>query len=480
MPDLAILLDAAADLGRAAWPAVWRPLLLWTAGAVIVEGGLRLIHALPALVRYRVRQTVLAALPAGLLSSLVIDMPLGTSPVPAMAALDPSRITLPAVTVAPGAEIDVSAVAVLGLVTAGAVVAAVVQLGRLGIEAVRLHHFRRHATSAPRSGELMERLSLLARRAGVARYALPVRTTQGDVPMLLPGRPPLIVLPTWMADGETRPERLDMALVHELVHLDRYDDVAAMLEQVVAALAAGLPPVRLLVRQIAVDREAACDRRVIDLLRCQRGTYARLLTDVATKSPGVPAVALSESPSSLEQRLRMMTHDSFSSPSPRLLRTLSGGLLVLLVTAIVACSTDSTDANLTASEPPEKTERTDDAQKPPAPPRMTSTDDVYVVTKEFPTLIGGLRAVQEKLRYPDEAASAGEEGRVFVTFIVTTDGNVANARVTKNVSPALDAEALRVVRQMEFEPGRHEGKKVKVQMSLPVTFRLPDDGSDPA
>lgn len=300
--------------------------------------------------------------------------------------------------------------------------------------------------------------------------------------MLLPGRTPLIVLPTWMADGEADPERLDMALVHELVHLDRYDDVAAMLEQIVAALAAGLPPVRLLVRQIAVDREAACDRRVIDLLRCRRGTYARLLTDVATKSPGVPAVALSESPSSLEQRLHMMTHESLSSPSPRLLRTLSGGLLVLLVIAIVACSTDSTDGNVTASKPAEKTQQDDNAKKPPQPPppRMNRADDVYVVAEETPTLLGGLGAVQEKLRYPEEAASAGEEGRVFVSFVVTTDGDVADARVTKKVSPALDAEALRVVRQLDFEPGRNDGKKVKVQMSLPVTFRLPDDGSNPS
>ena len=35
-----------------------------------------------------------------------------------------------------------------------------------------------------------------------------------------------------------------------------------------------------------------------------------------------------------------------------------------------------------------------------------------------------------------------------------------------------DKEALRVVRQARYRPGRHRGKAVKVQQTLTITFKL--------
>lgn len=472
MPNLPMIVSRLGEFGQSIWPVFWLPVLLWTVAAILTEGVLRLLPTLPALVRYRIRQTVLAALPAGVVGTWLIESPFTTAPLPTVSALNPAHITLPTLTVSPEVSVELSAYAVLGVVTVVAIGAALMQLTRLGIEMGRLYRFSWHSMRAPRSGRLMQRLSTLARQARISRYAIPVYASDGDVPMLLPGRPPRIVLPSWMLDGEVTDRRLDMALTHELVHLDRYDDYAALFEQVIAAIAAGLPMVRFLVRQIEVDREAACDARVLDVLRCRRGAYARLLTDVATKSPSVPAVALSESTSSLEQRLRMMTHHSLFSPSPRLLRTLSFSLLIVLVTSIIACSTESSDGEVTAPDANDKTE-----QQAPPTSSSPSDSDVFVKVDTPPKLLGGIAALQGEIKYPKEAAEKGIEGRVFVQFVVTKTGEISDAEVVRSLSPELDAQAIKAVRSMTFEPGRDRGEAVPVKMTLPITYRLDDDAS---
>jgi len=54
---------------------------------------------------------------------------------------------------------------------------------------------------------------------------------------------------------------------------------------------------------------------------------------------------------------------------------------------------------------------------------------------------------------------------------------VTNPTVTKGAHEHLNEAALEAVKQQAFSPGRQDGEPVKVQMSLPVTFRL-DGGSD--
>ena len=52
-------------------------------------------------------------------------------------------------------------------------------------------------------------------------------------------------------------------------------------------------------------------------------------------------------------------------------------------------------------------------------------------------------------------------------------GSISNARVVKSVNPELDAEALRVVNSMpNWNPGKQDGKAVRVKYTVPVTFKL--------
>ena len=110
--------------------------------------------------------------------------------------------------------------------------------------------------------------------------------------------------------------------------------------------------------------------------------------------------------------------------------------------------------------------------------REPDSTGVYMVVDEMPRLQGGLQALQGGIRYPEAAKADGAEGRVFVRFIVDEEGEVTDPEVAKGVHDALDAEALRVVETLRFEPGQQEGEPVKVRMTMPFTFKLPADSTD--
>ncbi len=112
---------------------------------------------------------------------------------------------------------------------------------------------------------------------------------------------------------------------------------------------------------------------------------------------------------------------------------------------------------------------------PPPPPEEEEEEpepEIFVVVEEMPDLIGGLGEIQKKIKYPEIARKAGVEGRVILQFIVDENGNVTEPAVVRGIGAGCDEEALRVVRDAKFKPGRQRGKAVKVKMSLPITFKL--------
>ena len=102
---------------------------------------------------------------------------------------------------------------------------------------------------------------------------------------------------------------------------------------------------------------------------------------------------------------------------------------------------------------------------PPPAPFMITVD-------EMPELIGGVESLQREIRYPEMARQAGIEGRVFVQFIVDQEGNVEFPEIIRGIGGGADEEALRVVSQAKFKPGMHEGRPVRVQYSMPFSFKL--------
>ena len=110
-------------------------------------------------------------------------------------------------------------------------------------------------------------------------------------------------------------------------------------------------------------------------------------------------------------------------------------------------------------------------------------DSVFTFTDvraEFP---GGdealMKWLQENITYPKTAQELGIQGKVFVNFIVRSDGRIDGVKIQRGVHPSLDNEAMRLVKAMpRWKAGEKNGQKVHSYFTLPFTFILKDDTTD--
>jgi TonB family protein len=106
------------------------------------------------------------------------------------------------------------------------------------------------------------------------------------------------------------------------------------------------------------------------------------------------------------------------------------------------------------------------------------TGEVYDIVDRKPRLEGfryNYDKYFEKYRnYPKEAYMKGKEGKVFVSFVVTTSGEVADLFISRSTDEIFNLEALRLVKTTSghWTPGKKDGKEVNTRMVLPVRFNL--------
>jgi len=114
-----------------------------------------------------------------------------------------------------------------------------------------------------------------------------------------------------------------------------------------------------------------------------------------------------------------------------------------------------------------------EAPPPPPPAEEEETDPVFfVAVEQQPQPIGGIAGIQAKIVYPEIAKRAGVQGRVFIKAFVDEKGDVVKAEVLKGIGAGCDEAAVAAVLKTKFKPGRQRGKPVKVQVSIPVVFKL--------
>lgn len=103
---------------------------------------------------------------------------------------------------------------------------------------------------------------------------------------------------------------------------------------------------------------------------------------------------------------------------------------------------------------------------------QTENDTPFIAVEIMPEPIGGIKGIQEKLKYPRKAIKDKVQGTVYILAFVDEFGDVTKAMVLKGIGSGCDEVALDAVKETKFIPGIHEGKNVKVQMSIPIIFKL--------
>ena len=99
----------------------------------------------------------------------------------------------------------------------------------------------------------------------------------------------------------------------------------------------------------------------------------------------------------------------------------------------------------------------------------------YKITADpMPEPVGGIEAIQSNINYPEIARRAGIQGKVFVQAYINENGDVINTKVLKGIGAGCDEAAENAVKKAKFKPGMVSGVPVKVQVVVPVVFKLSD------
>lgn len=104
----------------------------------------------------------------------------------------------------------------------------------------------------------------------------------------------------------------------------------------------------------------------------------------------------------------------------------------------------------------------------------TGEAEIFQLVEKMPSFNGNMNKwLKENVHYPVIAQENGISGRVYVAFVIEKDGSITDVKVLRSVDPALDKEALRVVKSMpKWNPGQQRNKPVRVSYTVPINFTL--------
>jgi TonB family protein len=121
-----------------------------------------------------------------------------------------------------------------------------------------------------------------------------------------------------------------------------------------------------------------------------------------------------------------------------------------------------------------KKQNNDDFVPPTIEEEKNYEDDpaFYKTVEVLPEPYGGMEAIYKKIGYPKEAKEEKIEGVVKILTFVDRDGEVLDAQVLEGIGFGCDEAARLAILYHRFKPGLIKGQKVKVQMEIPIEFKL--------
>ena len=101
----------------------------------------------------------------------------------------------------------------------------------------------------------------------------------------------------------------------------------------------------------------------------------------------------------------------------------------------------------------------------------------YVSLTKTPSFPGGIDAFYKYLakncNYPAQARENNIQGKVFLSFIIESNGQLSNIRVERRLGGGTDEEAIRLLKQSpRWTPGYSGNTPVRVKYNMPISFSL--------
>jgi protein TonB len=100
---------------------------------------------------------------------------------------------------------------------------------------------------------------------------------------------------------------------------------------------------------------------------------------------------------------------------------------------------------------------------------------IYTAVQVMPEFPGGMDAFRKYVQREFNAPSVDRDlkGKVWVQFVVETDGSLTDIKVVRDLGHGTGAEAVRVLKKAKkWNPGVQNGRKVRVSYTLPIDINI--------
>ena len=103
----------------------------------------------------------------------------------------------------------------------------------------------------------------------------------------------------------------------------------------------------------------------------------------------------------------------------------------------------------------------------------TAQRKVYTLAETMPVFPGGEEAMakhlNQNLRFSEDSLKDAELHSVLLSFVIEKDGTITRVTPVNPRNTYIERVAMNVVKKMPaWKPGRHHGKNVAVQMTIPI------------
>jgi TonB family protein len=304
-------------------------------------------------------------------------------------------------------------------------------------------------------------------------------------------------------------EGYDRMMAHEMEHIKQGHSIDVLILELLTSLQWFNPFVWMLRRAIRENHEFLADQAIL-ASGINRGYYKKLLLNQFAS--GQLVIANNFNYSLIKKRIKMMS--KIKSPKLATAKIILGLITAVALIVVFACEQKETeivplpdkteDMNLTFLDDSKLIIKGDNADlerlskmmsgsrefdvktdslgniiliKKAAPKMLAENEQIFFMVESMPEYPGGeielRKFIANNIVYPDVAQKEGIQGKVYVTFVVDREGNVANTKIARGVAPSLDQEALRVVNSLPaWKPGKQKGEAVNVSYTVPINFSL--------